>query len=39
VNGRDIYSDVGKAVQAWEEEKWYDFGLNIGHALNKIVGN
>ena len=38
VNGSDIYNEINIAIGDWHNEDWYNFGLNIGLALGKVLG-
>lgn len=36
VNGKQIFSDVVSAVSEYEEQKWEDFGKDIGDIMIKV---
>lgn len=37
VNGRDIYSEINASVADYKQEKWGDFGYQIGEAAAKVI--
>ena len=36
VNGADIFGKIKTCVQCYKEEKYYEFGLNLGEALSEV---
>jgi hypothetical protein len=38
VNGSDIYDEINTAINDWHNDDWYNFGLNVGLALGKVLG-
>lgn len=36
VNGQDIYLKIQTAITSYKEEKYFDFGFNLGEALAEI---
>ena len=35
-NGKDIYNYINEAVEFFKKKQYYNFGLKIGHASEKI---
>jgi hypothetical protein len=36
VNGADIFDKIHTCVQCYKDEKYYEFGLNLGEALSEV---
>jgi len=37
VNGADIFHEVHTAVDDYKTQKWFDFGVQVGTALHKLI--
>lgn len=38
INGSDIFDEINTAISDWNNNEWYNFGLNVGLALGKVLG-